>query len=80
MEDIFLREDLLDTGTGCREKLCMPHPCKCAGSCWMGLLGGVIWWKVSLSMTEGWTGRSLKVPSNPNHSMVPWITPKCWEA
>lgn len=40
-------------------------------------LGGawstLIRWKVSLLTAEGWTGWPLEVPSNPNHSQIPFL-------
>ncbi|PKU48877.1 hypothetical protein llap_848 [Limosa lapponica baueri] len=37
---------------------------------WDGALSNMIWWEVFLSMAGGWNSMILKVPSNPNHSMI----------
>mgnify|MGYP001855108949 CR=1 FL=1 len=36
-----------------------------------GALSNLVWREVSLSIAEGWNWMILKVPSNPNHSMIP---------
>jgi len=33
-------------------------------------LSNLVWWKMLLLMAEGWTRWPLKVPSNPNHSVI----------
>jgi len=36
-----------------------------------GALSTLGWWKGSLPMAGGWNQMIFKVPSNPNHSMIP---------
>ena len=56
-------------GTGCKEKLWMPHPWKCSRPGWMGpgqpeLVGG------SPAHGRGWGWVIFHVPSNLRHFMV----------
>ena len=37
----------------------------------VGSLSTLIWWKGSLPMAGGWNKMIYKVPSNPNHSVIP---------
>jgi len=38
-----------------------------------GALSTLGWWKGSLPTAGGWNKMVHKVPSNPNHPMVPWV-------
>ena len=38
-----------------------------------GALSTLVWWKVSLLMAGGLKEMICKVPSNPNHSVIPWF-------
>ena len=42
-----------------------------------GALGNLVWWEVSLPMAGGWNWVIVKVPSNPNPSVILWF--KLWE-
>ena len=65
-------------GTGCPERLWMPHPWRCSRPAWMGAWaawssikwGGwwpCLWW-------GSWRFMILEVPSNPGHSVILWFT------
>ena len=63
-------------GTGCPEKLWMPHPWRCSRPGWMGP-----WAAWSSIKCEGWWPwlqqrdrrlMILEVPSNPSHSVILW--------
>ena len=65
------------TGTGCPEGSWMLCPCRCSRPHWMGpwatwssaRSGG--WWPCLCQ--GGWNLMILRVPSNPNHSMILWF-------
>lgn len=60
------------TGTGCLEKLWMPHCWKCSRSGWMELWA--TWCnRYPFPWHQGWTGWSWKVLFNPNHSIFLWF-------
>ena len=35
-----------------------------------GAVSNLVWWEASLPIAGGWNEMVLKVPSNPNHSMI----------
>jgi len=42
-----------------------------------GAVSNLVWWKVSLPMAGGWNWKIFKLPSNPNHSMIPLTQTEC---
>jgi len=67
----YLWEGQCSSGTGCPEMRWVPHPCRQPRS------GDGLWallelW-VSLLSAGGGTRWPLRVPSNPNRSMIPWL-------
>ena len=48
----------------------MPHPWKHSRSGWTGLWATCSSWRCPCSLQGGWTRWPLKVPSNPNYSMI----------
>lgn len=38
-------------------------------------LSSLVKWKASLPWQGSWNGMTFQVPSNPNHSMIPWFSP-----
>ena len=61
-------------GTGCPERLWMPHPWRCSRPGWMGPWAAWSsiryegWWPCLWQ--GGWSLMILQVPSNPSHSMI----------
>ena len=52
----------------------MPHHWKHSRPGWTGLWATWSSWRCPCSLQEGWTRRTLKFPSNPNHYMILWFT------
>ena len=62
-----------NTGTGCPERCFMPPPWKHSRPGWTGLWATWSSWRCPCSLQGGWTRWPLKVPSNPNYSMILWF-------
>ena len=64
------KEPQMIAGTGCPERLLMPHPWKHSRSSWTGLWATWSSWRCPCLLQGGWTRWPLKVTSNPNHSVI----------
>jgi len=62
-----------ETGTGCPVRLWMPPPWKHSRPGWMGLWATWSSGRCPCLKQGGWNQMILNVPSNPNHSMIPWF-------